>query len=41
MGPAGMPLDDQSPRGSWERINLAAAMKADVTVNDDGSVHVN
>ena len=40
-GPAGMPLDDQSPRGSWERINLAAAMNADVTVNDDGSVHVN
>ena len=40
-GPAGMPLDDQSPRGSWERINLAAAMNADVTVNDDDSVHVN
>ena len=40
-GPAGMPLDDQSSRGSWERINLAAAMNADVTVNDDGSVHVN
>lgn len=39
--PAGYPLDDQSPRGSWQRLNLAAAMAAKVVVNPDGSVRVN
>ncbi|MEJ4112836.1 phosphatase PAP2 family protein [Corynebacterium kroppenstedtii] len=39
-GPAGMPLDDPTPRGSWQRINLAAAMKATVTIDDHGNAHV-
>lgn len=39
--PAGYPLDDQGPKGSWQRLNLAAAMAADVTVNADGGVVVN
>lgn len=38
--PAGSPLDDQSARGSWQRVNLAAALAATVTVNADGSVSV-
>lgn len=38
--PSGSPLDDQGPRGSWQRLNLAAAMAARVTVNADGSVSV-
>lgn len=39
-GPAGFPLDDQSAAGSWQRINLAAAYAANVTVGEDGSVTV-
>lgn len=40
--PAGSPLDDQRVgHASWERINLAAAFAAKVTVNADGSVTVN
>lgn len=38
--PAGYPLDDQSGRGSWQRLNLAAAMAANVRVNPDGTVTV-
>lgn len=38
--PSGYPLDDQSPRGSWQRLNLAAAMAAKVTVRPDGAVIV-
>lgn len=38
--PAGSPLDDQSAEGSWQRLNLAAAWNANVTVNADGSVSV-
>jgi hypothetical protein len=34
---SGYPLDEGS-NGSWQRINLAAAMAADVVVNADGSV---
>lgn len=37
---AGYPLDDQSPRGSWQRINLARAMAATVTVDERGAVSV-
>lgn len=37
---AGYPLDDQSPRGSWQRINLARAMAANVTVDEHGAVRV-
>ncbi|WP_225723479.1 MULTISPECIES: phosphatase PAP2 family protein [Corynebacterium] len=39
--PAGYPLGDQGPAGSWQRINLAAAMAADATVNEDGSLTIN
>lgn len=39
--PAGYPLDKQNGDGSWQRINLAAAWAADVTVHPDGSVTVN
>lgn len=39
-GPAGLPLDDQGPAGSWQRLNLARAMSAQVQVLDDGSVRV-
>lgn len=39
-GPAGFPLDDQSPAGSWQRIDLAAAYAANVTVGADGAVTV-
>ncbi|MBP3088127.1 phosphatase PAP2 family protein [Corynebacterium sp. sy017] len=38
--PAGSPLDDQSPRGSWQRINLAAAFAAKVSVDSAGKVTV-
>ena len=38
--PAGNPLDWQGPGGSWQRINLAAATAAQVTVNGDGSLTV-
>lgn len=38
--PAGYPLDEQSPKGSWQRLNIAAAMAANVQVNADGSVTV-
>ncbi|ADL09864.1 acid phosphatase [Corynebacterium pseudotuberculosis] len=38
---AGYPLDDQSTRGSWQRINLARAMAASVTVGANGVVSVN
>lgn len=34
--PAGSPLDDQGPDGSWQRINLAAASSAQVS--EDGGV---
>ncbi|WP_246394743.1 acid phosphatase [Corynebacterium anserum] len=37
---SGSPLDDQGPRGSWQRLNIAAAMAANVKVNPDGSVTV-
>lgn len=37
---SGYPLDDQSPEGSWQRLNIAAAMAAYVRVNADGSVTV-
>ena len=40
-GRAGNPLDWQAEDGSWQRLNLAAAMAADVQVNPDGSVTVN
>lgn len=36
----GYPLDDSSPAGSWQRMNFAAALAADVVVNPDGSVTV-
>lgn len=39
--PAGSPLDDQSADGSWQRINLAAAFAADVSVNAYGGLLVN
>ncbi|MCF4007549.1 phosphatase PAP2 family protein [Corynebacterium uropygiale] len=39
-GPAGLPLDDQGPAGSWQRLDLARAMSAHVEVLDDGSVRV-
>ncbi|PRQ11654.1 acid phosphatase [Corynebacterium sp. 13CS0277] len=38
--PAGLPLDDQGSRGSWQRLNLAKAMTASVTIGDDGHVTV-
>ncbi len=38
--PSGSPLDDQGPRGSWQRLNMAAAFAAKVKVNGDGSVTV-
>jgi len=34
---SGYPLDEGT-EGSWQRLNLAAAMAADVTVNADGSL---
>ncbi|AZA08400.1 acid phosphatase [Corynebacterium pseudopelargi] len=37
-GPAGMPLDHQE--GSWQRINLAKAMNAQINVAADGTVTV-
>ena len=37
---AGYPLDDQGERGSWQRINLARALAADVAVAADGAVTV-
>ena len=39
--PAGHPMDQQGEGGSWQRLNIVAAMAADVTVNPDGSVTVN
>lgn len=33
---SGMPLDRNDPRGSWERINLAAAMTADIRIEGTG-----
>ena len=38
--PAGYPLDDQSQKGSWQRLNLAAAMAANVRVGANGEVTV-
>lgn len=38
--PAGHPLDWQGEAGSWQRLNLAKAMAATVTVNPDGVVQV-
>lgn len=38
--PAGNPLDWQGPEGSWQRVNLAAAVAADVQVAGDGSLIV-
>ncbi len=38
--PAGYPLDDQGAAGSWARLNLAAAMAADVSVEQDGSINI-
>ena len=38
--PSGSPLDDQGPRGSWQRLNMAAAFAAKVKVNGNGSVTV-
>lgn len=37
-GPAGMPLDNAA--ASWQRINLAKAMTAKVSIADDGTVTV-
>lgn len=37
---AGHPLDNQGPAGSWQRVNLAAALAADVAVQPDGGVVV-
>lgn len=37
---SGAPLDDQGPKGSWQRLNIAAAMAVNVKVNADGSVTV-
>ncbi|MBI8990060.1 acid phosphatase [Corynebacterium meridianum] len=39
-GPAGMPLDETGPAGSWQRLNLAAAMAAEITVTPDGQVRL-
>lgn len=38
---SGYPLDRTDGRASHVRINMAAAMAADVTVNPDGSLTVN
>jgi membrane-associated phospholipid phosphatase len=38
--PAGSPLDDQGPDGSWQRLNLAAAFAAQVST-DGGVLTVN
>ena len=38
--PAGSPLDDQGPDGSWQRINLTAASAAQVST-EDGVLTVN
>lgn len=38
--PAGNPLDWQGKDGSWQRLNVARAMAAQVNVNADGSVSV-
>lgn len=37
---SGHPLDDQGEAGSWQRLNLARALAADVTVGADGAVTV-
>lgn len=37
---SGYPLDDQSETGSWQRLDLAAAMSATVRVDRDGNVHL-
>ena len=39
-GAAGYPLDKQGPEGSWQRLNLAKALTAEVTIAADGSVEV-
>lgn len=39
-GPAGAPLDWQGEGGSWQRLNLAAASAAKVSVNADGSLDI-
>lgn len=36
----GHPLDDQGAAGSWQRVNLARALAAAVTVGEDGGVRV-
>lgn len=38
--PSGGPLDDPGPDGSWQRLNLAAAWAASVSVGVDGTVSV-
>ena len=38
---SGYPLDRTDGRASHVRMNMAAAMAADVTVNADGSLTVN
>ncbi|WP_084611456.1 acid phosphatase [Tomitella biformata] len=37
---SGYPLDDQGETGSWQRINLARALAADVAVSGDGTVTI-
>ncbi|MDU7788880.1 MAG: acid phosphatase, partial [Corynebacterium sp.] len=38
--PAGNPLDWQAEGGSWQRLDLARAMAARVTIAPDGGVSV-
>ena len=38
--PAGYPLDDQSGDGSWQRLNLARALAAKVTVGANGAISI-
>lgn len=38
--PAGHPLDDQSSRGSWQRLDLARALSATVTVGPGGALTI-
>ena len=38
--PAGNPLDWQAEGGSWQRLDLARAMAATVTITPDGAVNV-
>lgn len=38
--PSGFPLDQSGDEGSWQRVNLAAAFAADVSVDSSGNVTV-